>query len=461
MRKLALFLFSLFAWLGPLQAASPTAYVTATVSVTNAAGTTNGQTITVNSDVRTWTNSVFIASSQILTNGTPASATVNLLNQIAQFPFSHIGLSQTWPTNIVLQGQTNMDVIVTLSAGWGTVTFQTNTLGSAVAVRIPFTVESLAQQTNIASGLAAAINSPKNTNVIAHATLADTATSVSAMPSTNVTLSTVAILAASSQATNYALPLLPGSDGNLVQIYTANTNVFFTLSGTNQADWRRTVLIRGWTNTLNVTVGFISRTLSDGSFSTIPSGKSKLLTIYNPDTTGTNVIVLVQDAAGPTDAVGVLHNNGTGLRSWSLVVDGDISGTLSKNTTGTAGGLIAGSTIAASDGSALTNLTYQYKTNNSGPVTFLFGQAYRTNIAANFTVTALTISNPGFYESGVLWVTNSSGSDFKITWPSGVIGPVGSGTPSALYCTNKTLTRFVYEHYGPSDVTVGKTDFGP
>lgn len=458
MKKLALFLFGLFACLGLAQAASPTAYVTATISITNAAGTATNETLTVNGDVRTLTDTVVVAASQILTNGTPASAAVNLLNQVALFPFSHLSLMQTAPTNIFLQSQTNMDLIVTLSPGWGTVTLATNNLSSATVVRMPLTLETLAVQTNVASAIAAAINSNANTNPIVAPFVSGTLTNQ--VPSTNVTLSTVSSLTSSGSVTNYALPLLPGSDGNLVQIYTANTNVFFTLSNTNKSDWRRSVLIRGWTNTLNVTVLFASPVVVAGSTLVVTAGKSKLLTIYNPDTTGTNVLVDVQEAPGPADAVGVLHNNGTGLRSYSLVVDADISGTLSKNTTGTSGGLIAGSTIAASDGSSLTNLTLQYPTNNSGTTTLSWRQAYRTNLAANVTI-ALATPGAAFYESIVYWTTNSSASDRSVTSPSGCIGPVGSGTPSVLWSTNKTITRYIYEHYGPSDITVGKTDFGP
>src|SRR5438045_2588448 len=68
---------------------------TVTIAVTNAAGTTNGQTLTVNSDVRTWTNNVVTAATQILTNSTQSGAAQNLLNQVALHPFNALQLFQS------------------------------------------------------------------------------------------------------------------------------------------------------------------------------------------------------------------------------------------------------------------------------------------------------------------------------------------------------------------------------
>lgn len=512
MKKLALFLFGLFACLGLAQAASPTAYITATISITNAAGTATNETLTVNGDVRTWTNTVVVAASQILTNGTPSSATVNLLNQVALFPFSHLSLMQTAPTNIFLQSQTNMDLIVTLSPGWGRVTLATNNLSPAVTVRIPYTVESLAQRTNVASGMTAAINGPENTNVIAHATLADTASSIpgsltNSVPSTNITLSTTAALASSGSVTNFAIVLLPGADDNLVQIYTVNTNVFITLSNTNKADWSRRVLLRASTNSLNSSVAFVSQVISNGNYGTVTAGTMKLLDIYNADTTGTNVIVTSRDfpggfvtsiqvavpaefssSGGPVTSSGTITigkanesantmflgptSGGAAAPTFRLMVAADIpSGIVANASLANSSITLQGSAVALG-GSALaagsspffnlvnsSNLTYQYTTNTSGSTTLNWGQATGTNIAANVTI-ALATPGASFYESAVYWVTNALGSDKTITSPSGVIGPVGSGAPSVLTATNKTITRILYEHFGPSQITVSKTDFG-
>lgn len=163
-----------------------------------------------------------------------------------------------------------------------------------------------------------------------------------------------------------------------------------------------------------------------------------------------------------------LSDHGTNEDLWYPTMDGTVT-FLKTNAAGINLEVLDGASVVQGyhdgtnwygAGAGLTNLVYRYTTNNSGTTTFSWGLAYRTNIASNVTV-ALSSPAAAFYETTVVWVTNSSGSDFKMTFPAGTIGPVGSGTPSALYCTNKTLTRILLEHYGSSDIVVSKTDFGP
>ena len=140
--------------------------ITALVAVTNAAGTTNGQTITVNSSVRTWTNNVIVAASQILTNYAAATAKTNLYNQIALNPFASVSLVNVQSTNFNLVATAGAALTVTLSAGWGTVTYSTQVVTALIAVRIPIESEpSAAQRTNIISELQSALAGTRNTNV--------------------------------------------------------------------------------------------------------------------------------------------------------------------------------------------------------------------------------------------------------------------------------------------------------
>lgn len=143
-------------------AAAASSIVTATVTVTNAAGTANGETLTANGDTRTWTNSVFIPASQILTNALPNGAATNLFNQIADAPFTKVNLAWSATNAIQLQGIPGLNLIVTLSSGWGTVTFTTNALTSGQVFRLPITIEPAGQQTNLASMAATALESSTN-----------------------------------------------------------------------------------------------------------------------------------------------------------------------------------------------------------------------------------------------------------------------------------------------------------
>jgi hypothetical protein len=132
--------------------------VTATVTVTNTAGTTNGQTITVNGDLRTWTNSVPFPSSQILTNNSIGGCATNLYLAAAAYPFVNLSLAQL-TNGITLLTAPNAGVTVTLSPGWGLVVYSTNQLQTAITLRLPITVEISTVQTNLATQIAQALES--------------------------------------------------------------------------------------------------------------------------------------------------------------------------------------------------------------------------------------------------------------------------------------------------------------
>lgn len=131
--------------------------ITATIAVTNAAGTTNGQTVQIiagDTTTRTWTNSVSVPATQILTNNTAAGAATNLYAQlVASAPLGIAPIVMGSSTNVLLYGQSGVPITITLSAGWGVVTYATQSVSSAWTVRVPNTVESAAQKTNVASGL--------------------------------------------------------------------------------------------------------------------------------------------------------------------------------------------------------------------------------------------------------------------------------------------------------------------
>lgn len=161
-------LISILILLGALSA-SAADIVTATVTVTNAAGTTNGQTITVNADVRTWTNNVVISASQILTNETIGGAATNLFNHVGANAFAYTTLGRSGTNGITLRSDPGKTLTVALSAGWGEVAYATNTLTTAIALRLPITVEAAAQQTNLSTRLVDALNLDAVTNQLKQA----------------------------------------------------------------------------------------------------------------------------------------------------------------------------------------------------------------------------------------------------------------------------------------------------
>ncbi len=126
--------------------------VTALVTVTNPAGTTNGQTITVNGNTRTWTNSVTAPTTQILTNNTIGGAATNLFNHASTYPWATLALSRSGTNAIQLVAPSAAVLTVTISDGWGTVGYSTQVVSSMIGVRVPIAGEPTDyQRTNIGS----------------------------------------------------------------------------------------------------------------------------------------------------------------------------------------------------------------------------------------------------------------------------------------------------------------------
>ncbi len=164
MRNLILLFCLLFAL--SLSAAQPT-IITANVTVTNIAGTVNGNTIQVNGVLRLWTNNVTTGATMIQATNTSALATSNLFRAYAQFPQSSMTIYQPTISNILFKSFIDAAMTVTASAGWATVSYSTNTIGTnAYEVRIPAEAEGIYQRTNIASGLAHWLNISPNTNAL-------------------------------------------------------------------------------------------------------------------------------------------------------------------------------------------------------------------------------------------------------------------------------------------------------
>lgn len=130
--------------------------ITASVTVTN--GTTNGMTFVVNGSTRTWTNNVVLQASQILTNPIALRAKTNLFNHIGLNPFSQIALEDTGTNSFRLISASGVALTASASVGYVSIVMSTQTVATMTAVRVPVSSEAAAQQTNVASGLVAALN---------------------------------------------------------------------------------------------------------------------------------------------------------------------------------------------------------------------------------------------------------------------------------------------------------------
>ena len=170
---------------------------------------------------------------------------------------------------------------------------------------------------------------------------------------------------------------------------------------------------------------------------------------------------------GASIAVGDLPNTGTAGTYRSTVFNAQGLETSGSNPTTFAGYAISDSSanlkaaLTDYNGNFWTNLVYQYDTNaipSTGVLTF--GHAYSTNLQANVTMPTFTIG-AAYFETIAIQLTNSTGTDTKMTMPAGVRGSWGSGTPAVFWCSNKLSATLYIQHYGTQETNAWISNWGP
>lgn len=126
--------------------------ITATVTITNAP-TTNGMTFVVNADTRTWTNSVSVPASQILTNSTAAGSLTNLYNHLLATPPANVVAYQLGATSLRLDARTGTPLSVTGAGSYFQVTYSTQTVSVAYDLVIPYTAFPSSQRQTMTDGI--------------------------------------------------------------------------------------------------------------------------------------------------------------------------------------------------------------------------------------------------------------------------------------------------------------------
>lgn len=135
--------------------------ISATLSITNSAALTNatsGQSYTLNSDTRTFTNTLANAATQIRvrTNDSASTILLNLIGQASAYPFGPIAsMTMSSGTNVTFRATNDIALTITLSpTNWGKVIYSTQTVGTAqTVVRVPFSAEDSGVRATIASQL--------------------------------------------------------------------------------------------------------------------------------------------------------------------------------------------------------------------------------------------------------------------------------------------------------------------
>jgi len=156
MKKIYPTLFLMLAFCVPIRA---TDRITATLTITNAP-TTNGQTITINGDTRTWYASVTNPATQLLTNSTVNGIATNLYNHLLSTPPSRVTPFMTGAAVLRLDAQTGAPLIISGVTNYFSVTYSTQTVSSAYDVVVPYTVIASATRPTISAGLVDWLNLP-------------------------------------------------------------------------------------------------------------------------------------------------------------------------------------------------------------------------------------------------------------------------------------------------------------
>lgn len=111
-----------------------------------------GDTFTLNGSTRTWATSY--GPTTIQTNTTTGNSGTNLLAHVGSYPFSGVASAQSSSNVLTFTGLPGVSMVASLATGWGTISYATNAITAARAIRVPMSVEPTATRTNMASQLA-------------------------------------------------------------------------------------------------------------------------------------------------------------------------------------------------------------------------------------------------------------------------------------------------------------------
>lgn len=157
-------IFILLALLLGLNCHAQQQIITASLTVTNSAGTANTNTITLNGVTRNFTNYVANYQTSILASNSVWAATSNLFLGYILYAPNSVVVSQTTVSNVQYMSYPNAGLTMSISPGWGTLSWFTNSITNSIVVRVPVSSVGVYDLTNIANGLRDYLNSPAVTN---------------------------------------------------------------------------------------------------------------------------------------------------------------------------------------------------------------------------------------------------------------------------------------------------------
>lgn len=121
--------------------------ITGSLTLTNSAnitGTNALETITVNADVRTWTNSVHTAATQILASTNSSTAFARLVTHFAAYPVTGLQFFSDGISKVSWRAAADTALTITLGTNnWGSVSYTTNTVYAGTPIKLLYTTSAL------------------------------------------------------------------------------------------------------------------------------------------------------------------------------------------------------------------------------------------------------------------------------------------------------------------------------
>jgi hypothetical protein len=294
--------------------------VTMTLTITNTP--TDGNTFTLNSDVRTWADGVVDPGVQIEEPASIGAATTNLFLQIAANPISRVVPRWVSTNEVEFIGATSLAMSGSLSGSWGAITYSTNSVVQLTSIRIPMSGLSNSIRTNDATQLVTGINSYAQNQFVA-----------SLLPD-EINASTLNVSTASSAAD----PAIAFDAGTGIYTTGGTPGVYFSVSSNQVAQIDAGSLIQGATTakaeiSASTPSGTVPSILPRASYSTTGIGASATDTltliaggVAGVDIGSTNVVIntWVDVSSGYIDGVTVTNSTIKG----STLTTGTYSGTI-------------------------------------------------------------------------------------------------------------------------------------
>lgn len=378
--------------------------ITLTLTITNTP--TDGNTFTLNSDVRTWADGVTDPGIQIEEPASIGEAATNLFLQVAANPFSRVVPRWVDTNEVEFIGATSLAMAGSLSGSWGTLSYSTNTVTQLTTVRVPMSGLPNNTRTNEATLLVTALND-----------YAQNQFETDLLPD-EISASTLNVSTASTTDD----PAIEFDDGTGLYTTGGTPGVYFTVSSNAVAQIDAGSIIQGASTakaeiSVNTPSGTVPSILPRASYSDTGLGASATDTltliaggVAGVDIGSTNVVVntWLEADSGRLDGLTVTNSTIQG----STLTTGTYSGTIGLLT----GGDISETSVSNVVHIGKVNMTLTSSTslaNSNSDVNFgdVNTVVIRSGPSASFTINSIVGSTDG----RMLTIINKTGHNMTLS----------------------------------------------